>query len=224
MEVVPPVLAVSEDPLPVTASSPVVVATAAVVPAAHAILPCDAAYTYTRRLGGQPLSRWSLFQKLSLQPIACVADLSDFLRALHPETLSRASFPALEFYCNNLSDVHRDELFRVTLPAMVQWALRLPTLVSAPLPLLVPGVNQVLRLPRSVVLSLLCCAFFGLAPRQGPPMPAATYIPPSVVIHDFLPAESAMEVDDIDGIHVARSGVYPFCSFVKLFQGSSRRT
>ena len=113
-------------------------------------------------------SRWSLIEA-ALDPAKKIVDSKDLeSRILSYNQKNRWCFAGLhDLFENVLSSDETQAFFDRILPEMCALALRLPQLVTQPLPLLKQGLNHTATLSQLQIASLLCNSFFCTFPRRN---------------------------------------------------------
>ncbi|XP_062510485.1 poly(ADP-ribose) glycohydrolase-like isoform X2 [Corticium candelabrum] len=147
----------------------------------HVRLPCSPQSLYpvvNDRLGGQKelVSRWGIIETSLLSNINTSYDLQQAIMKYNTRYADRWDFSGLHSFLNNVADsAERVTFFQVTLPAMVVMALRLPELITHPIPLLKQQECTFITMSQEQIASLLANAFFCTFPRRNAYKPSAEY-------------------------------------------------
>lgn len=139
----------------------------------HVRMPCSRENLYPGQSSLQSSeqkvqNRWELIEATLLGPIKSSIELQDAILKYNAHYSKRWNFEALHSYFNEVLDVAgREEFFDKTLPAMVNLALRLPTLCTQAIPLLKQQQNHSLTMSQEQAACLLANAFFCTFPRRN---------------------------------------------------------
>ncbi|XP_064457602.1 poly(ADP-ribose) glycohydrolase-like [Ornithodoros turicata] len=137
----------------------------------HVRMPCSpkSLYPFDEVGGGLQLkSRWDLIEKSLLSPIRSSYNLVNAILQYNSRYVAQWSFRGLhKFFEEELELTEAQGFFEHLLPKMVRLALRLPELVTKPIPLLKCGMNHSLTFSQLQVACLMCNAFFCTFPRRN---------------------------------------------------------
>ncbi|XP_070395382.1 poly(ADP-ribose) glycohydrolase-like isoform X2 [Dermacentor albipictus] len=113
-------------------------------------------------------SRWELIENSLLGPITDSHSLVKAIRQYNGRVSANWNFKCLhKFLGQELDSRESKSFFQVLLPKIVALALRLPALVTQPIPLLKSGQDQVLSMSQLQAGCLLANAFFCTFPRRN---------------------------------------------------------
>ncbi|XP_066304725.1 poly(ADP-ribose) glycohydrolase-like [Branchiostoma lanceolatum] len=138
---------------------------------AHVRMPCsdENLYPVQDQDGSKTVkSRWEVVQSALLGNIQNSLDLEEAILTYNSRYANRWDFRGLHsFFTEYLDDDEARSFFKVTLPAMVKLALRLPEIVTQSPPLLKKQMRHSITLSQLQVASLLANAFFCTFPRRN---------------------------------------------------------
>ncbi|XP_075874601.1 poly(ADP-ribose) glycohydrolase [Nelusetta ayraudi] len=118
--------------------------------------------------GGGVQSRWDLIQTSLRAGFKSSLDVRDAILRYNTAHAKRWDFTALNLLCTECLDhCEAQHLFEVVFPAMVDLALRGPSLCTMPIPLLKARMNHSLTLSQEQIACLLANAFFCTFPRRN---------------------------------------------------------
>ncbi|XP_016111108.1 poly(ADP-ribose) glycohydrolase-like [Sinocyclocheilus grahami] len=112
-------------------------------------------------------SRWDLINKALSVPFSSAHDVKDAILKYNTGQAKGWNFTALHVYCKGLQASEAQQMFGELLPAMAQLALRAPSLLTQPIPLLRTQRCRSLTLSQEQVSCLLANAFFCTFPRRN---------------------------------------------------------
>ncbi|XP_016323856.1 poly(ADP-ribose) glycohydrolase isoform X3 [Sinocyclocheilus anshuiensis] len=112
-------------------------------------------------------SRWDLINKALSVPFSSAHDVKDAILKYNTGQAKGWNFTALNVYCKGLQASEAQQMFGELLPAMAQLALRAPSLLTQPIPLLRTQRCRSLTLSQEQVSCLLANAFFCTFPRRN---------------------------------------------------------
>ncbi|XP_075542996.1 poly(ADP-ribose) glycohydrolase-like isoform X2 [Dermacentor variabilis] len=113
-------------------------------------------------------SRWELIENSLLGPITDSHSLVKAIRQYNGRVSANWNFKCLhKFFGQELDSRESKSFFQVLLPKIVALALRLPALVTQPIPLLKSSQDQVLSMSQLQAGCLLANAFFCTFPRRN---------------------------------------------------------
>lgn len=137
----------------------------------HVRLPCSPQNVYPVPQGdgsSRIVKRWSMVSNALQEEISDVKQLQSAILKYNSRYSSRWHFKGLfTLFEEEFEEEESDYFFSKTLPAMVQLALRLPELVTAPIPLLTAKATHSITLSQLQIGSLLANAFFCTFPRRN---------------------------------------------------------
>lgn len=137
----------------------------------HVRMPCSprSLYPFDDPGGGMSLkSRWDLIEKSLLSPIHTSYELVNAILQYNSRYVAQWNFRGLHrVFEEELEPSEAKGFFDHLLPRMVALALRLPDLVTQPIPLLKCGKNHSLTFSQLQVACLMCNAFFCTFPRRN---------------------------------------------------------
>ncbi|XP_058799277.1 poly(ADP-ribose) glycohydrolase-like [Phymastichus coffea] len=120
--------------------------------------------------------RWEVIQEALLQSFLSSQQLEAAILSYNHKYADRWDFTALHNFFNKYIDEEEMSMCLGTLvPRIVQLALQLPDLITAPLPLLKRHTNKSISLSQLQVASLLANAFFCTFPRRNSTNPQSEY-------------------------------------------------
>lgn len=138
---------------------------------AHVRMPCSPQSQFPVELGSGTStlgSRWELIESSLLAPIHDAYDLVKAIRKYNGRASVDWNFRSLHKFIEQELDIRESQsFFEVVLPKMIALALRLPTIVTQPIPLLKCGQDRTLSMSQLQVGSLLANAFFCTFPRRN---------------------------------------------------------
>ncbi|XP_069686554.1 poly(ADP-ribose) glycohydrolase isoform X2 [Periplaneta americana] len=112
--------------------------------------------------------RWELVQEALLKTIISSQQLEALILSYNSKYSERWDFSVLHLlFTDVFSEEETDNFFSNLLPKIVQLALQLPTLLTAPIPLLVQHCNHTLSFTQLQIASLLANAFLCTFPRRN---------------------------------------------------------
>ncbi|KAL1264913.1 hypothetical protein QQF64_005268 [Cirrhinus molitorella] len=112
-------------------------------------------------------SRWDLIKKALSVPFRSSHDVKDAILKYNTGQAKGWNFAALDLYCKSLQASEAQQMFGELLPAMTQLALRAPSLLTQPIPLLRTQRCRSITLSQEQVSCLLANAFFCTFPRRN---------------------------------------------------------
>lgn len=112
-------------------------------------------------------SRWDLISRALSVPFESSHDVKDAILKYNAGQAKGWNFTALHSYCKGLQESEAEQMFGKLLPAMAQLALRAPSLLTQPIPLLRTQCCRSVTLSQEQVSSLLANAFFCTFPRRN---------------------------------------------------------
>lgn len=138
----------------------------------HVRMPCSPESKYPLEQGssgGTRLgSRWQLIERSLLGPITDSHSLVEAIRKYNGRGSVLWNFRCLhKLFEEELDSTESEGFFQVLLPKIVALALRLPTLITHPIPLLKCGHDQMLSMSQLQAGCLLANAFFCTFPRRN---------------------------------------------------------
>lgn len=137
----------------------------------HVRLPCSPQNVYPVPQGdgsSKIVKRWSMVSNALQDEISDVKQLQSAILKYNSRYSSRWHFRGLfTLFEEEFEEEESDYFFSHTLPAMVALALRLPELVTAPIPLLTAKATHSITLSQLQIGSLLANAFFCTFPRRN---------------------------------------------------------
>ena len=110
-------------------------------------------------------NRWELIEKSLSNPIRNAKELED--RIMSYNRSGRWNFDGFEDRFSDEESMEYDTFFNKILPEMCALALRLPFVITAPIPLLRRGCNLSVTFSQHQIASLLANAFFCTFPRRN---------------------------------------------------------
>lgn len=139
---------------------------------AHVRLPCSPQSQYPLEQGNNGAttlrSRWELIENSLLGPITDSHSLVKAIRQYNGRVSANWNFKCLHKFLGQELDSRESKIFfQVLLPKIVALALRLPALVTQPIPLLKSGQDQMISMSQLQAGSLLANAFFCTFPRRN---------------------------------------------------------
>ncbi|XP_060781968.1 poly(ADP-ribose) glycohydrolase [Neoarius graeffei] len=131
-------------------------------------MPCSEKNLFPMENGGGVQSRWELIVSALKTECKSSLDIREAILSYNTTHAKRWDFTALNVLCTDVL-VHEEVqfLFDVTLPKMVELALRTPNICTQPIPLLKQNMNQSLTLSQEQIACLLANAFFCTFPRRN---------------------------------------------------------
>ncbi|KAJ3178017.1 hypothetical protein HDU87_003794 [Geranomyces variabilis] len=141
--------------------------------ASYVRMPCHEKNTVQERPGGPNFSRWEVVKSVLACPLQSFPDVKDAILAYNPTMRSSWDISGLGDYLRN--HPWRDSLFSTTIPAIANLALRLPTLLPNPIPLLRAKENKAITLNQLQIACILANAFFCTFPRRNDTRKTAEY-------------------------------------------------
>ncbi|XP_049270838.1 poly(ADP-ribose) glycohydrolase isoform X1 [Rhipicephalus sanguineus] len=138
----------------------------------HVRMPCSPQSKYPLEQGSNGAtklrSRWELIENSLLGPINDSHGLVEAIRQYNGRVSAIWNFKCLhKFFNEELDSSESESFFKVLLPKIVALALRLPALITQPIPLLKCGEDQLLSMSQLQVGCLLANAFFCTFPRRN---------------------------------------------------------
>ncbi|KAL1436454.1 hypothetical protein MTO96_049685 [Rhipicephalus appendiculatus] len=138
----------------------------------HVRMPCSPQSKYPLEQGSNGAtklrSRWELIENSLLGPIKDSHSLVKAIRQYNGRVSAIWNFKCLhKFFEEELDSRESESFFQVLLPKIVALALRLPALVTQPIPLLKCGEDHLLSMSQLQVGCLLANAFFCTFPRRN---------------------------------------------------------
>lgn len=137
----------------------------------HVRLPCSPQNVYPVPQGdgsSRIVKRWSMVSSALQDEISDVKQLQSAILKYNSRYSSRWHFKGLfTLFEEEFEEEESDFFFSNTLPAMVALALRLPELITAPIPLLTAKTTHSITLSQLQIGSLLANAFFCTFPRRN---------------------------------------------------------
>ncbi|XP_067286506.1 poly(ADP-ribose) glycohydrolase isoform X2 [Pseudorasbora parva] len=112
-------------------------------------------------------SRWDLISRALSVRFQSSHDVQDAILKYNTGQAKGWDFTALHSYCKALEESEAEQMFGKLLPAMAQLALRAPSLITQPIPLLRAQCCSSITLSQEQVSSLLANAFFCTFPRRN---------------------------------------------------------
>lgn len=138
----------------------------------HVRMPCSPQSKYPLEQGSNGItklgSRWELIENTLLGPINDSYSLVKAIRQYNGRISPIWNFKCLHKFFNEELDPRESEsFFNVLLPKIIALALRLPALITHPIPLLRQGDEQLLSMSQLQVGCLLANAFLCTFPRRN---------------------------------------------------------
>jgi len=115
-------------------------------------------------------NKWETISTSMLKPIPDLETLLDLIVTVASTQTSRKNLAGLAQTVGSFSAEEKHKFFSEVLPVMARAVLALPERLQEhgkPIPLLLAGSSDVVRLPRVLVFSLLAAGFFCMLPQQG---------------------------------------------------------
>ncbi|XP_051530263.1 poly(ADP-ribose) glycohydrolase-like isoform X2 [Myxocyprinus asiaticus] len=112
-------------------------------------------------------SRWDLISKVLTNTFNSSHDVKDAILKYNAGQAKRWDFTALHLYCKSLQESEAAQLFGSLIPAMAQLALRVRSVCTQPIPLLMSQRCHSITLSQEQVSCLLANAFFCTFPRRN---------------------------------------------------------
>ncbi|XP_051968811.1 poly(ADP-ribose) glycohydrolase-like isoform X2 [Xyrauchen texanus] len=112
-------------------------------------------------------SRWDLISKVLTNTFNSSHDVKDAILKYNAGHARRWDFTALHLYCKSLQESEAAQLFGSLIPAMAQLALRVRSVCTQPIPLLMSQRCHSITLSQEQVSCLLANAFFCTFPRRN---------------------------------------------------------
>lgn len=138
---------------------------------AHVRMPCSPQSQFPIELSGGTStlgSRWELIESSLLGPINDSHDLMNAILRYNGRASGDWNFRTLHKFIGEELDFRESKsFFEVLLPKMITLALRLPTIITQPIPLLKSGQERTLSMSQLQIGSLLANAFFCTFPRRN---------------------------------------------------------
>ncbi|XP_023719599.1 poly(ADP-ribose) glycohydrolase isoform X2 [Cryptotermes secundus] len=137
----------------------------------HVRMPFSKHSLYPVQEGGeqsQLRQRWELVQEALLKTIMSCQQLEAVILSYNSKYSERWDFLVLQLlFTEVFSEDETSNFFSTLLPQIIQLALQLPTLLTAPVPLLVQHRNHTLSFSQLQIASLLANAFLCTFPRRN---------------------------------------------------------
>jgi poly(ADP-ribose) glycohydrolase len=112
--------------------------------------------------------RWELVQEALLKALVSSQQLEAVILSYNSKYSERWDFSVLHLlFTEVFSEDETSNFFSTLLPKIIQLALQLPTLLTAPVPLLVQHCNRMLSFTQLQIASLLANAFLCTFPRRN---------------------------------------------------------
>ncbi|KAA0203198.1 hypothetical protein HAZT_HAZT007474 [Hyalella azteca] len=111
--------------------------------------------------------RWNVITEALSKPITSISELQEAILSYNTRYRGKWKFHGLYALVNQFDECEEQELFGTTLPKMCRLALRLPELITAPVPLLSQNSQASLTLSQLQIACLLANAFFCTFPRRN---------------------------------------------------------
>jgi poly(ADP-ribose) glycohydrolase len=112
--------------------------------------------------------RWELLQEALLKTVASSQQLEAAILSYNTKYTECWDFSVLHLlFTEVFSEDEASNFFSTLLPQMIQLALQLPALVTAPVPLLVQHSSHMLSFSQLQIASLLANAFLCTFPRRN---------------------------------------------------------
>jgi poly(ADP-ribose) glycohydrolase len=113
-------------------------------------------------------NRWSIIEKSLLGNIKNSYQLEKAIKRYNSRYADQWDFSGLHSFFNDVADTaEKASFFHVTLPAMISLALRLPHIITHPIPLLLQQEQCLLTMSQLQVSCLVANAFFCTFPRRN---------------------------------------------------------
>ena len=177
----------------------------------HVRMPCSAKNLHPLPVPGsrrRMVSKWSIIESALQSKISNSQQLEEAILRYNPDAGRRWNFSGLHaFFSHYATAEERKEVFDSTIPGMSRLALNLPTLVTAPLPLLRCEQSREVTLSQVQVACLLANAFFCTFPRRNATGVNTEYANfPSINMHTlFGPDQVSTPVRDIPPLSKCRA-------------------
>ncbi|CAK8672410.1 poly(ADP-ribose) glycohydrolase-like isoform X2 [Clavelina lepadiformis] len=146
----------------------------------HVRLPCSpkSLYPIMSSDNGESLTeRWGMIEAALLIDINSSIDLEEAILTYNSRNAKQWSFKGLHsFFAEDVDMEYRRDFFEVTLPKMIQLALRLPFLLNKPIPLLTAQKSHKITMTQQQIACLLCNAFLCTFPRRNSKQKNAEYV------------------------------------------------
>jgi poly(ADP-ribose) glycohydrolase len=134
-------------------------------------MPCSEHSLYPVKVDGDRSKlrqRWELVQEALLKTILSSQQLETVILSYNSKYSNRWNFSVLHLlFTEVFSEEETNSFFSTLLPQIVRLALQLPTLLTAPIPLLVQHRSHMLSFSQLQVASLLANAFLCTFPRRN---------------------------------------------------------
>lgn len=138
---------------------------------AHVRMPCSPQSQFPVELSGGTStlgSRWELIESSLLGPINDSYELVNAILRYNGRASGDWNFQTLHKFIGEELDFRESKsFFEVLLPKMITLALRLPTIITQPIPLLKSGQERTLSMSQLQIGCLLANAFFCTFPRRN---------------------------------------------------------
>ena len=136
----------------------------------HVRMPCSPQSQFPVTIDGIKVlkGRWTLIEE-ALRPTRKIKDVNDLEeRILSYNRSGRWTFDSIKYmFDNDEEETEQKFFFDSILPEMCSLALKLPYIVTAPIPLLRKGCNKSITFSQFQIASLLANAFFCTFPRRN---------------------------------------------------------
>ena len=137
----------------------------------HVRMPCSVKNLLNIKSSGhgkQLINKWGVIESSLQSSISNSRELEEAIRRYNTDSGSRWNFSGLHaFFEQYTTDEEKKVIFQSTLPGMTRLALNLPSLVTAPLPLLRCDQMRDVTLSQIQIACLLANAFFCTFPRRN---------------------------------------------------------
>lgn len=137
----------------------------------HVRMPCSVKNLLHIKSSGsskQLVNKWGVIESSLQSRISNSFELEEVIRRYNTDAARKWNFSGLHaFFEHYTADEERKDIFQNTLPGMTRLALNLPSLVTAPLPLLRCDQVQDVTLSQIQIACLLANAFFCTFPRRN---------------------------------------------------------
>ncbi|XP_018010654.1 poly(ADP-ribose) glycohydrolase [Hyalella azteca] len=130
-------------------------------------MPCSPQNLYCTAPKSDVVPRWNVITEALSKPITSISELQEAILSYNTRYRGKWKFHGLYALVNQFDECEEQELFGTTLPKMCRLALRLPELITAPVPLLSQNSQASLTLSQLQIACLLANAFFCTFPRRN---------------------------------------------------------